>query len=155
LGTARASGSTVAHKGRAMSSKDEHDKLEPNRNGDAAPEHIAPETTSPTGISTDGKAEGDLHFDRGDPGAADTDRHEFRTGRDGELRICKDPTSLSFGLTPIKSLNAKCFFCKELECDLVFMAKSRVPSRTRAYAVHSECVFDHEDLQALGSRGGT
>jgi len=58
---------------------------------------------------------------------------------------------LRFALRKIRSAKAPCFFCAEFECDQVFMAKSQTPEKTRAYAVHTACIFDHEQLQDLGS----
>jgi hypothetical protein len=85
-------------------------------------------------------------------GEADTDRFDIVEGRRGDLAIAsKAPKQLILNLRAIRSLNAKCFFCKELECDQVFVAKSASPGKTRAYAVHSTCVFDHAQLQDLPS----
>lgn len=90
--------------------------------------------------------------DRAGLGDADTDRFDIVEGRRGDPVIStKAPEQLTLNLRSIQSLNAKCFFCKELECDQVFVAKSASPGKTRAYAVHSTCVFDHEHLQDLPS----
>jgi len=87
-----------------------------------------------------------------DFGDADTDRFDIVEGHRGEIAVAsKTPKQLTLNLRSIRSLNANCFFCKELECDQVFVAKSASPGKTRAYAVHSACVFDHEHLQDLPS----
>jgi hypothetical protein len=127
--------------------KDKDDSLE---NTEAVPKEIPSESSSTVGLPIEGYEDTDL--DRACVGEADTDRFDVSGG--GQLIVApKLPTSLRFSLKNIRSLNAKCFFCKELECDLVFMAKSSLPAKTRAYAAHSDCVFDHEMLQDLPSGG--
>jgi hypothetical protein len=132
-----------------MPNKDDNDNLEPD---EAIPEAIPHETSREmvAGVKTE-----DGPYPDGDPiGEADTDRFDL-TSSGGELLVReKTPTSIRFDLKSIRSLNAKCFFCKEEDCDLVFMAKSALPEKTRAYAVHTNCVFDHELLQDIGSQGG-
>lgn len=130
-----------------MGEKDDHDQLEPPKN---IPEAIPRESSRKVDLKVEA-AEGS-HSDGTDFGDADTDRVDY-SGGGGELRVRQEvPASLSFEIKSIRSLNAKCFFCKEMECDLVFLAKSAIPDMTRAYAAHSQCVFDHERLEALGSR---
>lgn len=131
-----------------MPNKDDNDNLEP---AEAIPEAIPHESSRKVVVQIED--EDDPHPDGDDIGDADTDRVDLSKAG-GELLVrSKIPASLNFTLRNIRSMNAKCFFCKELDCDLVFMAKTLTPGKTRAYAVHSNCVFDHHQLQDLGSGG--
>lgn len=138
--------SDAAQRGRAMP-KDKNDIVEDT---EAVPEEIPHESSRTMAAREEGTEDTDPY--RACPGEADTDR--FDVTHDGELIVAsKLPSSLRFTLRNILSMNAKCFFCKEEECELVFMAKTPVPEKTRAYAVHARCVFDHEHLQDLPSGG--
>ena len=129
-----------------MTSKDDDDSLE---HTEAIPEEIPHESSHTVAVRGRGTQSPDT--DRTDFGDADTDRVDFIEGRGDLAPAGKVPAQLTFTLRNIRSLNAKCFFCKEQDCDQVFMVKSLVPGKTRAYAAHSTCVFDHLQLQDLPS----
>lgn len=118
---------------------------------DAVPTHIT-RTKAPTEYSVDLADVGDDDDD--EFANADTDTMTL-SGPGGELLAPSksSPMAVSFRLLKIASTFAPCLFCGEVACDMTFVAKSHVPTKTKAYAVHSECVFDHEELQALGSGG--
>lgn len=131
-----------------------NDGLEQSGDKEAIPEEITSETAYSIRLPREESPEG-VHPNGDDLGEADTDRHEFGDELgDGLQDPRAAPKSLSFELKEIASLNAKCFFCKDEGCDLVFLARSAIPGKTRGYAVHTDCVFDHEHLQAIGSGGG-
>ena len=131
-----------------MGDEDNDDNLE---QAEAIPKEIPHESSYSMAIRK--KRVPSEDSDRAEFGDADTERIDFVQGV-GTLAVAsKVPTQLIFTLRNIKSLNARCFFCKELECDQVFMSKSLAPGKTRAYAAHSACVFDHLQLQDLPSGG--
>jgi hypothetical protein len=128
--------------------KDKDEKLEPT---EAIPQEIPIESTYSMALRKEGTSSDDPNRD--EFGDADTDRFDL-VERAGALAIAsKLPTQLIFTLRNIRSLNAACFFCKKMDCDQIFMSRSLVPNKTRAYAVHSVCVFDHGQLQDLPSEG--
>lgn len=134
--------------------KPKNDGLEQSKDRDAAPEADTSETAYSIILPKHEGSEG-VHPDGDDFGEADTDRHELGDECTGIQAPRESPTSISFELKNIRSLNAKCFFCKADGCDQVFLSRSAIHGKTRGYAVHSDCVFDHERLEAIGSGGGT
>lgn len=62
------------------------------------------------------------------------------------------PASIAFSLLGIRT-SKPCFICEEGGCELIFSVKSTKRGKTKTYAVHAECVFDHRALEAVGSRG--
>jgi len=129
--------------------KPTNDELEPTGDRDAVPEEIASETAYSVRVSPQ-EDETDVHPDRNQFERADTDRHEL--GDDpADAGHRENPTSLTFSLVPIQSMHAPCFFCGERGCEQVFMARLLPPLKTKAWAVHNECIFDHERLQELAS----
>lgn len=138
--------SDVAQSGRPKKETDDDGVGEVGDSG-AVPEAIAPETTY--AIVRPHEAAG-VHPVRGDRERADTDRDEPRGELSGELLAArKVPTGLTFHLRAVRSNSASCFFCKGTDCDQVFVAKTKDASKIKAFAVHNQCVFDHEELQAL------
>lgn len=131
--------------------KGSNDKLESNRQPEAIPEYIDSEETSPLGIQTKAVA-GGLHHHGYEFEEADTDRFDITI--DGQLVTpSPDPTSITFELHNISSEGAMCFFCKGVRCDQVFMARSVAYEKTKAYGVHTQCVLDHDAMQALAKQG--
>lgn len=130
--------------------------------GDAVPSHIT-KTKAPTEYSVDLDDLGGEDFlspDKVDEledafANADTDTMDTAPGRKDRSKMLAalKPEFVMFRLLKVASNFAPCFFCGAQACDLTFVTKSHEPGKTKAYAVHSHCVFDHEELQALGSGG--
>lgn len=129
-----------------MTSKDTDENLEhPN----AIPTHVPPEKT-PTDFEEADTAPGQ-DPDGHPPGAADTRR--IKSPADASALEPDLPGELIFKLQEIASMSAECLLCKDTGCDMVFLARSSYPGRTKGHAVHSRCVFDHALLQELASGG--
>jgi hypothetical protein len=137
--------SDAAQRGRVVS-EDNDDNLEST---EAIPEEITHESTYSMDFRKK-RASGD-DPDGASIGDADANRVDVVEGRRLPSSPSEVTAQLVLTLRNIRSLNAKCFFCKKFECDQVFVAKSLIPGKTRAYAVHSICVFDHSQLQDLPS----
>jgi hypothetical protein len=115
-----------------------------DKNKDAIPQHITGERS---------KAPTEYTLDLEDVGTADEDFANADTDEMTPAAPSSSRPTVTFRLLNIASNFAPCFFCGEDACDMTFVAKSRLPRKTKAYAVHAECVFDHEELQVVGSGG--